>query len=53
MNATATVTPNAPGVRCQNPRCKAKVAEALNGTMVVTCRKCGTVQTIRREAKAA
>lgn len=34
------------GVRCQNPRCRAKLAESLQGTLIVTCRKCGTKQAI-------
>jgi DNA-directed RNA polymerase subunit RPC12/RpoP len=35
-------------VRCTNPKCGAKIAEALTGTIVVTCRKCGLRQTISR-----
>ncbi len=35
------------GVRCQNPKCRAKLAEALDGTLVVVCRKCGTKQTLQ------
>jgi hypothetical protein len=52
-NATAAIKPNASGVRCQNAKCNAKLAEALVGTLFVTCRKCGMVQTIKRQAEKA
>lgn len=51
-NATATVHPNKPGVRCQNEKCRAKLAEWIRGEAGFTCPKCGAVQTIRREVKA-
>lgn len=43
------------GVRCQNPKCRAKLAEALDGRLVVVCRKCGLKQTLiaRAERSAA
>ena len=42
------------GVRCSNPKCRAKLAESLKGELTVICRKCGTLQTIvLPERKAA
>lgn len=36
------------GVRCPTPRCHKKLAEALTGTLVITCRKCGQTVTITK-----
>lgn len=40
------------GVRCQNPKCAKKIAEALDGRLTVVCPRCGTRQTIKRVALA-
>jgi len=34
------------GVRCQNPKCGAKLAAWLNGEINIKCKSCGHVQTI-------
>jgi hypothetical protein len=36
------------GVRCPNPKCRTKLAEALTGTLTILCRKCGQTATIVR-----
>lgn len=41
------------GVRCQNPKCGAKLAEWVRGEAGFTCPKCGTEQTVRRPVKTA
>ena len=41
------------GVRCQNPKCRAKLAESLDGRLVVVCRKCGQRNVIVAAAPAA
>lgn len=34
------------GVRCQNPKCKKKLAGWLNGELKIKCANCGLEQTI-------
>ncbi len=41
------------GVRCQNPKCRAKLAGLLNGELRIKCRNCGLEQTIIIRMKPA
>lgn len=41
------------GVRCQNTKCKAKLAGFLDGTLRIKCRNCGLEQTITIRAPNA
>lgn len=41
------------GVRCQNPKCRAKLAAWLNGEINIKCKSCGHVQTIVMHRKDA
>lgn len=44
---------NSEGVRCQNPKCHAKLAGWLNGELRIKCRNCGLEQTIILRMKSA
>ena len=35
------------GIRCQNPACRKKIAEALEGSLILTCPRCKLVNVIK------